>query len=128
MNTFENIIKEYIEKACQTDEVLAGKYEKSGKDIMGCCKYIKSRARKKAEGGCAVIADAEVYGWAIHYFDEEMTAPKEEVDCKVQTTSDPNVVRARVEIPKPQPKPVVKLRKAADEGLMSLFNFDEEDE
>lgn len=128
MNTFENIIKEYIEKACQTDEVLAGKYEKSGKDIMGCCKYIKSQARKKAQNGCAVIADAEVYGWAIHYFDEEMTAPKEEVDCKVETTADPNVVRARVEIPKPAPKPVVKPKKAADEGLMSLFNFDEEDE
>lgn len=128
MNTFENIIKEYIEKACQTDEVLAGKYEKSGKDIVGCCKYIKSEAKKKAKNGCAVIADAEVFGWAIHYFDEEMTAPKEEVDCKVETTADPNVVRARVEIPKPQPKPVGKPRKAADEGLMSLFNFDEEDE
>ena len=77
MNTFEKIIKDYIESACKTDEVLAGKYEKSGKDIEGCCKYIKSEARKKAQNGCAVIADAEVFGWAVHYFDEEMTAPKD---------------------------------------------------
>ena len=126
MSTFENIIKEYIETACKTDEVLAGKYEKSGKDIEGCCKYIKAEAKKKAKNGCAVIADAEVFGWAIHYFDEGMTAPKEEVECEVETTADPNVVRAKVEVPKPAPKPVVK-KKAADESLMSLFNFDEED-
>lgn len=124
MSSFEKIIKDYIEGVCKTDEVLAGKYDKSGKDIEGCCKYIKSEAKKKAQNGCAVIADAEVFGWAIHYFDEEMTAPKEETHCKVETTADPNVVRAKVEIPKPVAKP----KKAADEGLMSLFNFDEEDE
>lgn len=61
MSTFENIIKEYIENACKSDEVLAGKYEKSGKDIAGCCKYIKAEAKKKAKNGCAVIADAEVF-------------------------------------------------------------------
>lgn len=125
MSTFENIIKEYIEKACQSDEVLAGKYEKSGKDIAGCCKYIKAEAKKKAKNGCAVIADAEVFGWAIHYFDEEMTAPKDAPEAKVEMTADPNVVRVQ-----PQPKPVVAKPKPkkADEGLMSLFNFDEEDE
>ena len=127
MNTFENIIKEYIETACKTDDVLAGKYEKSGKDIEGCCKYIKSEAKKKAKKGCAVIADAEVFGWAIHYFDEEMTAPKEDVACKVETIADPNVVRAKVEIPKPAPKPKPKPKKVADEDLMSLFSFDEEE-
>lgn len=125
MNTFENIIREYIESACKTDEVLAGKYEKSGKDIEGCCAYIKSEAKKKAQGGCAVIADAEVFGWAIHYFDEEMKAPKEKVACKVETTADPNVVRAKVEAPKPVVKPQPKPKKA-DDVQMSLFNFDEE--
>ena len=125
MNTFEKIIKEYIEKACEQDEVLSGKYEKSNKDIEGCCKYIKAEAKKKAQNGCAVIADEEVFGWAVHYFDEEMTAPKEEVACKVETTADPNVVRAKVT--PPQPKPVVKPQpKKVDDVQMSLFNFDEE--
>ena len=62
MKAFEDIIKDYIEGVCKTDEVLAGKYEKSGKDIEGCCKYIKSQARKKAQNGCAVIEDAEDAG------------------------------------------------------------------
>lgn len=124
MSSFENIIREYIETACKTDEVLAGKYEKSGKDIDGCCKYIKAEAKKKAQNGCAVIADAEVFGWAVHYFDEEMTAPKEDTHCKVETTADPNVMRAKVTPPAPKPQP--KPKKAEDDVQMSLFNFDEE--
>ena len=125
MNTFEKIIKDYIEGVCKTDEVLAKKYADSNQDIAGCCSYIKSQAKKKAQGGCAVIEDAEVFGWAVHYFDEEMTAPKEEVACKVETTADPNVVRAKVT--PPQPKPVVKPQpKKVDDVQMSLFNFDEE--
>lgn len=126
MNTFEKIIKEYIEKACEQDEVLAGKYEKSNKDIEGCCKYIKSQARKKAEGGCAVIEDAQVFGWAVHYFDEEMTAPKEEVACKVESRMTIKDIDEKF-IPKPQPKPVAKPQpKKVDDVQMSLFNFDEE--
>lgn len=131
MNTFEKIIKDYVESVCKTDAVLAGKYEKSGKDIEGCCEYIKSEARKKAQNGCAVIADAEVFGWAVHYFDEEMTAPKGDIDCMVETTADPNVVRAKVA---DAPKKAVSLanqkpkaKKGSDDGLMmSLFDFAEE--
>lgn len=126
MSSFENIIKDYIEGVCKTDEVLAKKYADRGNDIAGCCKYIKAQARKKAQGGCAVIRDEEVFGWAIHYFDEGLKAPEKDVECKVEATADPNVMRAKVEpAPKPQPKP---RKKAADEGMMSLFNFDEEDE
>lgn len=124
MASFENIIRDYIESACKTDAVLAGKYKKSGKDIAGCCKYIKSEAKKKAQGGCAVIADAEVFGWAVHYFDEGMTAPKGDIECKVETTADPNVVRARVAdtqkkaVSKPNPKPKAP---KVDECQLSLF-------
>ena len=121
MNTFENIINDYIENVCKTDEVLAGKYEKSGKDIEGCCKYIQSEAKKKAQNGCAVIPDAEVFGWAIHYFDEEMTAPMDAPKAKVTTAPTP-----KVEIPKPVVKPQPKPKKVED-VQMSLFNFDEEE-
>lgn len=123
MNTFEKIIKDYIEGLCKTDEVLAGKYEKSGKDIEGCCKYIKSEAKKKAKNGCAVIADAEVFGWAIHYFDECLKAPENAPEAQVKVSSNP----IAKEPAKPQIKPVLKPKKAED-VQMSLFSFDEEDE
>ena len=130
MTPFEKIIKEHLEKKAGSDAVFAEKFiercKADQKAIEGCCAYIMSEARKKAENGCAVIADDEVFGWAIHYIDENLSAPTNAPTAKVTTTADPNVMRAKVKpAPKPQPKPS---KKDADEGMMSLFNFDEEDE
>ena len=123
MNTFENIIKEYIETACKSDEVLAGKYEKSGKDIEGCCKYIKSQARKKAQNGCAVIADAEVFGWAMHYFEEDSI---EEGKTYVETGVAVGVESA-AEAKKKEDKPKIaekpKKTKAQCDDQMSLLDL-----
>ena len=124
MSSFEKIIKDYIEGVCKTDEVLAKKYADSAQDIAGCCEYIKSQAKKKAQNGCAVIEVAQVFGWAIHYFDEGLKAPEKAPEAQVKVSSNP----IAKEPAKPQIKPVLKPKKAADEGMMSLFNFDEEDE
>lgn len=126
MKTFEKIIQEFIEKACKTDEVLAGKYEKSGKDIEGCCRYIRSEAKKQAKGGCAVIEDAQVFGWAVHYFDEGLTAPKDSPRAEVKVSSSPKVddtPEKAVSVANPRPK----AKKGSDDDLMmSLFDFGEE--
>lgn len=37
------------------------------------------RAKKMQSGGCAVISDEEVFGCAVHYYDED--------DIKVEKTS-----------------------------------------
>lgn len=126
MNTFEKIIQEFIEKACKTDEVLAGKYEKSGKDIEGCCRFIKSEAKKQAKGGCAVIEDAQVFGWAVHYFDEGLTAPKDSPRAEVKVSSSPKVddtPKKAASVANARPK----AKKGSDDDLMmSLFDFGEE--
>lgn len=41
------------------------------KTMAGCWNYIRDEARKKARNQVAVIEDAEVYGWAVHYFEED---------------------------------------------------------
>lgn len=128
--SFERIIKDHLDKVAKEDAVFGAKYaERCNKEesaIADCCTYIKGEAKKKAVQGCAVIADAEVFGWAIHFFDENIQVGREKVQCKVEATMDPNVMRAKVEASKPAPKPQPK--KKEDDGLMSLFNFDEEDE
>lgn len=45
----------------------------SKKDLNGFMKYASEEARKKAEQGanCSCIEDKIVYGWAIHYFEED---------------------------------------------------------
>ena len=123
MNTFEKIIKDYIEKFAQGDAVFASKYEKSGKDIEGCCRYIKSEARKQAQNGCAVIKDDEVFGWAVHYFDEGLTAPKDSPRAEVKAAPTAEMPKKAVSLANQKPK----AKKGSDDGLvMSLFDFAEE--
>lgn len=123
MNTFEKIIKDYVEKFAQGDAVFASKYEKSGKDIEGCCRYIKSEARKQAQNGCAVIKDDEVFGWAVHYFDEGLTAPKDSPRAEVKVAPTAEMPKKAVSLANEKPK----AKKGSDDGLMmSLFDFAEE--
>ncbi|MGN0844169.1 MAG: hypothetical protein ACI4QT_02990 [Kiritimatiellia bacterium] len=46
--------------------------QKNGKGIAQCYEYITAQARKEAkESQSVMIADAVVYGWAVHYFEDE---------------------------------------------------------
>lgn len=33
--------------------------------------FIRNKARNMAVDGCAMVEDKEVFGWAVHYYDEE---------------------------------------------------------
>ena len=41
------------------------------KTITDMFKYIENQARKQAVKGCAMVEDQVVFGWAVHYYDEE---------------------------------------------------------
>lgn len=71
-NSFEQVIQTYLAKRAAEDELFAKKYKDESKSVAKCCAYIKEQARKKAQNGCAVIEDAQVFGWAVHYYDESM--------------------------------------------------------
>lgn len=82
-NKQEEVILAYLQE--HASETLADKinngtpFEKDGKPLLnkktlaGFMKYACDEARKLAEKGAnsACIDDATVYGWAIHYFEEE---------------------------------------------------------
>ena len=79
----QELIKEYLEKTAS--DVLADKINngavilKDGqtlvnkKTLAGFMNYATSEAQKIAEKGsrCACIQDDVVFGWAIHYFEED---------------------------------------------------------
>lgn len=46
------------------------KYLNEEKSLKQMVSYIKKEAHKQAQDGMAMVEDKEVYGWAIHYFDE----------------------------------------------------------
>ncbi|WP_291104366.1 MULTISPECIES: PcfK-like family protein [unclassified Dysgonomonas] len=117
-NSFQDTIKAYLDKRAQEDSLFAVTYAKENKNIKDCCSYITDRAKKMQSGGCAVISHEEVFGWAVHYYDED--------DIKVEkssnTRSEVKTSATKTEVKKPEvPKLKLKPAKKSDVGQYSLF-------
>lgn len=115
---FEDTIKNYLDGRAKEDSLFAEAYKKANKSIKECCKYIYSQARKLAKGSNSVgIDDATVYGWAVHYYDED--------DIKVDKVQERVEVVAPVAIQKPvkEEKPVQQkaARKKTKQELQKIF-------
>ncbi len=77
----EKLIKEYLENT--VSETLADKINNgtkiikdnktllNKKDLNGFLDYAKEQARSSAKNGVAMIHHETVFGWAIHYFEED---------------------------------------------------------
>jgi len=67
-NAFKDTIKNYLDKRAAEDELFAVTYQKENKNLKECCDYVMQCAKK---GGAAGYTDDEVFGWAVHYYDED---------------------------------------------------------
>ncbi len=101
----QKIIIDYLE--ANASDSLIEKINRCGKTMQDCWQYITSQARKKATNNCAMIEDVEVYGWAIHYFEEEGNVKGEE------KTEIKKVEVKKIE-KKPEPKPEPKKKQNDD--------------
>ena len=117
-------IKAYLEE--NASDILAGKInngvliKKDGKILLnrktldGFMSFAAEEARKQAEKGAryAMVEDAVVFGWAVHYFEEdsiEGTLYNEdgsEYKAQPKPTAKAPAVKAQ---PKPQPKPQMSM-------------------
>lgn len=122
----EQAIKIYLDNRAKTDSLFAETYKKANKSIKECCKYIYSQAKKLAKGGNAVgVDDATVYGWAVHYYDED-DIKVDKVKERVEVVA-PVAVQEPVKEEKPEKqKPARKKTKQElfDERQLSLFSFE----
>lgn len=72
--SFKQVIQSYLEQRAKSDSLFAVSFAKSGKKIDECCDYIIGEARKR--GGTVVcMSDDEVFGLAVHYYDEDNIMP-----------------------------------------------------
>ena len=117
-NTEQEVVKQYLEE--NASEILADKInngvaiEKDGKTLInrksleGFMKYATDEAKKQAEKGAssACVRSDVVFGWAIHYFEEdsiigklynedgsEYKSPKHEVKKVAKTTASVTAVK-----------------------------------
>ena len=128
----QKIIKEYLEEHVSVP--LAEKInngvmiQKDGKSLLnkksmdGCIEFSVQEAQKLVEKGAraACIQDCVVFGWAIHYFEEDAIEGTlynpDGTEYKPKTTSPPACVSTTYTPPAPKPKP-----------QMSLFDLLEKD-
>ena len=65
-------IKEYLDERASKDELFAKSYAKTNKNIDECYDYIVGEARNQCKDSDSIcISDDVVYGWAVHYYDED---------------------------------------------------------
>ncbi len=81
--------KEAIENHLNGRPDMAEKLKAKGKTIDGCCDYIFSKMFKRAEkerGGKSAVglyaSPDEIFGMAVHYYDESEESLKEELKAK----------------------------------------------
>lgn len=78
--SFKDTIKAYLDQRAQSDPLFATSYQKAGKSIDECCNYIVQEVQKMHVNG---LADDEVFGLAVHYYDEDNLGEIKTVNCKV---------------------------------------------
>ena len=85
----EKMVKEYLDNYAKEDAAFAKSYAKENKTFEECLKYIKQEARKQAQNGCAMIAKEEVFGWAVHYYDEDDIKVNQNIKANMATVPNP---------------------------------------
>lgn len=88
MRGFQEVIKAHLDKMAAQDEAFAAKYaakcEAEQDSIGNCCKYITNEVhRKYSTKKDVIMTNAEVFGIAMHYYDENIAPSKAGVTCKV---------------------------------------------
>ena len=115
----EKIILQYLEN--NVSDVLAEKINSGTKTLADCWKFITECARKQAKNGCACIQDDLVFGWAIHFFEEDAIKPeppkKEYINQKMP---DGDTVRVEAKPKKPEP---VEEKSELEKAQITLFDL-----
>ena len=73
------------------------KLDNPKKSIDGMWAYIVSEAKKKAVKNCAMIRDKEVFGLAVHYYDEEFLEEEAGHPSRLNLESVKSIVKKSVE-------------------------------
>lgn len=80
-NHFKDTIKDYLDKRAESDVLFSYQYSKPEKNIDECITYIFNEVQKS---GCNGFHDDEIFGMAVHYYDED--------NIKVGKAINPHVI------------------------------------
>ena len=121
---FKIVIQNHLNDLASSDQLFAETLKKTNKNIDDCITYILKQVEAS---GCNGFADEEVFGLAVHYYDED--------DIKVGKAISANVIvnHSIEKIDKNKPKVEIAQSKTTDKkakvikfepiNQVSLFDF-----
>ena len=77
---FKRTIQMYLEQRAEEDTLFAKNYRNPAKNIDDCVTYILNYVQKS---GCNGFTDGEIYGQAVHYYDENEIEVGKPINCHV---------------------------------------------
>lgn len=130
---FKRTIQMHLEQRAAEDALFAKNYRNPAKNIDDCVTYILNYVQRS---GCNGFTDGEIFGQAVHYYDENEIEVGKPIQCKVavnhvvELTAEEKAEARQKAIQKYQDEEVRKLqnrnRPAAKKETIvqpSLFDF-----
>lgn len=77
---FKRTIQMFLEQRAAEDKLFAASYNKPNKNIDDCVTYILNYVQRS---GCNGFTDGEIYGQAVHYYDEDEIEVGKPIQCQV---------------------------------------------
>jgi hypothetical protein len=79
-DNFKKVISQHLESLAAGDSLFAETLKKPNKNIDDCITYIFNEVQKS---GCNGFDDSEIFGMAVHYYDEDDLAVGKPVNGRV---------------------------------------------
>ena len=77
---FNETIKAYLEERAENDALFAVKFANPSKSVEECVTYILNSVQKS---GCNGFEDDEIFGMAVHYWEESEIEVGKRINCQV---------------------------------------------
>ena len=77
---FKRTIQMYLEQRAAEDTLFARNYRNPAKNIDDCVTYILNYVQRS---GCNGFTDGEIFGQAVHYYDENEIEVGKPIQCQV---------------------------------------------
>lgn len=127
--SFEVVIQSYLDQRAQEDNLFAVSYAKTNKNLGECCDYIIGEAKKRG-GNAVAMTDDEVFGLAVHYYDEDNIKVNKQSGYQVATSNTEKLKKEKQILVQPFPKEetpsyVKRKKKEKQSSSTQFLLFDE---
>ena len=122
---FKQVIQSYLEQRAKRDSLFATSSAKQSKNIDECCNYIIGEAKKRGDNA-VFMSDDEVFGLAVHYYDEDNIKVSKQTNYKVSTgNAKKEAATEQPETKKPDSAPNKRKGKKTEIPSGQFLLFDE---